>query len=620
MCKPSLVILLPVIFMKTGWAQLHISANDRIYVASANDLYLLENLSNNGTLDHLTINGPSAQTIMGTGTIGSLVINKTTGNAADRTVTISSGMQSLTAVLTPTTGTLVAGGYLTLKSSASGTARVASHTTSGAVTGTVTVERWIDVQGRAKKWRMLGFPYSTAVTLSTIQGIAIDVNASSPSMMYYNEGADDGSYGAGGNRNAGYVPFTATSQQITAGMGVMAWLYGDVSAGRANGTGSMSGSLTINTSGTLNEDGNAVSLPIAFSSSNTNKGWNLVANPFASPIDWTNNTAITKTGLDGVIYRYDPLNTARWTTHNGTNGTNGADNIIESGGAFFVKASATGASLTIGQNAKVGTSTAYTHFSRVPQLPVQGQRVPSGPRSAGIRASVTGSADPAPDEVYIDLSRADATPGFDGAYDAETMGRSGGTGLAVKGERDVYQAMQYDRPIAEAGVEKRYYTLRVMGPATGQNTLVVRTEGAWNPLNSVSLIDTKAGRTLLLQGGSLSYAYQATTQKEDGRFLLAVNHVKLDRESGLPASEFRLLGNPVKGEVLDLILTHPTAQPQHWSVIDMTGRTVATGRFNDNALDIQHRLPVPGLRSTGSYVLTVHMDNGEDKAVRFLKQ
>jgi hypothetical protein len=240
-------------------------------------------------------------------------------------------------------------------------------------------------------------------------------------------------------------------------------------------------------------------------------------------------------------------------------------------------------------------------------------------RPAGIRASVAGSADPAPDEVYVDLSRADATPGFDGAYDAETMGRSGGAGLAVKGEGETYHAMQYDRPISEAGTEKRYYPLRVMGPAMAQNTLVVRTEGAWNPLNSVALIDQKEGRTLQLQGGSLTYVYPATALKEEGRFLLAINHVKVDKESGLPASEMRLLGNPVTADVLDLILTHPTAQPRNWSVVDMVGRTLATGRFGSNASDVQYRLPLPGLRTAGSYILQVELDNGERKQLRFVK-
>lgn len=581
------------------------------------NLIVTGNLINNGSINAttglLSMAGGAARTISGTGTISNLQINSVTG------VTITSGagnLQSVTGTLTPTAGTLTTNANLTLKSSAAGTARVVSHTTAGSVSGTVTVERYINVNSRVKRWRLLGFPYSTPVTLSSIQGIAIDVDPSTPSMMYFNESGDDGAYGTVGPRNAGYVSYTSLSGQIAAGRGVAAWLYGDAAAGRASSTGTMSGGLTIVTSGSLREDGDAVNLPVSFSSSSTNKGWNLVANPFASSIDW-NSVAITKTSLDASIYRFDPQNNL-WTTNNGTSGTNSADNIIESGAAFFVKANAIGAALSIGQDAKTGTATTFTHFSRVPKLPVQGQRVPSAIKSAGVRVSVIGQTDPAPDEVYLDLSRPDATPDFDAAWDASSMGRSGGTGLALKGTQDNWHAMQYDRPISEAGVEQRYYTLRVTGPATGQHTLVLRTEGAWDPLNSVALIDRKAGRTILVKDGSLTYAYQAGEQKEEGRFLLAINHVKLSADGQSPAFEVKLLGNPVTTSVIDLLVSHPTAMAKRWRVVDAAGRETGQGSFSTSG-GLQHRLTVPGMRTPGAYIVQVEMDNGETQQVRILR-
>jgi hypothetical protein len=296
------------------------------------------------------------------------------------------------------------------------------------------------------------------------------------------------------------------------------------------------------------------------------------------------------------------------------------DGIIESGGSFFVKASAANPVLKIPQSAKTTAATAVVHFGRVPQLEARGERVPSPVRLAGIRVTAKGQGNPYPDEIYVDLSKADATEGFDGEYDAYSMGRTSGAGLAVKDARGGSYAMQFDRPIIEPGVEKRYYPLLVTSPSVGETTLELWTTGAWNPLNSVSLIDTRTGRTVLLRGGRTSYVFRMDSLRAEGRFLLAINHVKVDRETGLPAAEMKLLGNPVRGEVLDLMLTHPTAQPRQWSVVDMTGRTVATGRFSENASDVQHRLPVPGLRATGYYVLQVELENGERTQLRFLKQ
>jgi len=597
-------------------AQLHVASGETLKVTSANELVLQENLSNSGTIDHLTLSGGNAQSISGTGTIGNLIINKT----AATTATITSGMQSITGVLTPTSGTLAADGFLTLKSTSNAaTARVGEHTTSGAITGNVTVERFIDVQGRPKQWRTLGFPFSTAVTLNTVQGIAIDVNASSPSIMFYNEGSDDGSYTAGGARNAGYESITNLGHTIPVGKGVMAWIYGDASAGRASSSGAMSGSLTITSAGPLNESGNAVSLPVTFSGL-TYAGWNLVSNPFASAIDWSHNS-ITKTNINDAIYRWNPASASwtAWTTGGGTGTTAGVNSIIEPGGAFFVKATTGSPVLTIPQTAKSTSSSPLVHFGRVPQIDVRGERMQTPLRLAGVRLSVTGQGNPYPDEIYVDVSKADATAGFDRFYDAVAMGRTSGAGLAVKDAKGDAYAMQFDRPIAESGVEKRYYPLRVTSPAIGETTLELWTTGAWNPLNSVSLIDTRTGRTLLLRGGRMSYPFRMDSLKAEGRFLLAINHVKVDRETGMPASEMKLLGNPVSGEVLDLLLTHPTAQPRQWSVVDMAGRTVATGRFGANTPDVQHRLAVPGLRTTGSYVLQVEMDNGERRQLRFLK-
>ena len=605
-------------------AQLHVASGETLKVSAANELYLLENLSNSGTIEHLTMNGTAAQTISGTGTIGSLILNKTNGSTADKTVTITTGvghMHSLTGVLTLTSGTLATNGNLTLKSTSNtATARVAEHSSAGSVSGNVTVERFIDVNARPKQWRTLGLPFSGSMTLSAVTGFAIDYTAGRRSVMYYNEGADDGVYGSGSSgRNAGYISLETNTQAIPAGSGLMAWLYAPQgSADPANGTGSMSGSLTISSTGALNESGSDVTIPVTFSG-RSYAGWNLVSNPFASAIDWSHN-GIIKTRINDAIYRWNPAS-ASWTswTGGGTGSPEGANSIIEPGGAFFVRATAASPVLTIPQAAKSTGTSPIVHFGRVPQLDVRGQRAQIPLRLAGVRVSVKGQGNPYPDEVYVDLSRTDATPGFDGALDALSMARTSGAGLSVKDDKGAAYAIQFDRPIVEPGAEKRYYPLRVTSPAVGETTLELWTSDAWNPLNSVSLIDTKAGRTVLLRGGRTSYPFRMDSLASEGRFLLAINHVKVDRSTGLPASDMRLLGNPIPGEVLEMILTHPTAQPRQWSVMDMTGRTVATGRFGPNAMDVQHRLPIGGLRSTGTYVLLVEMDNGERKQLRFVK-
>jgi hypothetical protein len=159
----------------------------------------------------------------------------------------------------------------------------------------------------------------------------------------------------------------------------------------------------------------------------------------------------------------------------------------------------------------------------------------------------------------------------------------------------------------------------VLAVATPIDRLELRTEGDWNPLNSVSLIDRKEGSTILMQGGRLTYPFTMDELKSADRFQLAINHVKVDGTDALPGFDVRLLGNPVRDERIDLLLVHPSAQPKTWSVMDNTGRTVGRGGFSGGKWDMQHRVTVPGMRQPGMYVLKVEMDNGEERSVQVVR-
>ena len=601
-------------------AQVNVAIGETIKVSSANELSLAEDLNNNGTIDHLTLTGTAAQSLSGTGTIGSLVMNKESGTA-----TIASGMQTLTGVLRLTSGLLDVGGsnttagHLTMKSDINGTARVESHTGvgTGNVTGFVKVERWIDVENRPNQWRTLGFPYSSDMPLSRISGMSIDYTEGRRSMMHYNEGSDNGSYtGTSTARNAGYSTF-ASDGSLAAGKGVMAWLYGN--SGGAASAGSMTGTLTVSSFGELNESGYPVSVPVTFSG-NTFAGWNLVSNPFASAIDWS-SADIVKISLSGAIYRWKPASESWTTWSEGVGSEVGVSSVIESGGSFFVKATGASPSLTIPQTAKSeATGTSSLHFAAVPQRELRSRVAPSTVRLAGVRVSVKGQGNPLPDAVYLDVSRGDATSGFDAKIDATSMGRTSGAGIALMDAKDNTYAIQFDAPIKEPGVERRYHPLRVTSPKVGQTTLELWTDGAWDTQNSVSLIDKKEGKTYLLQGGVLTHSFNMTSLKEEGRFILAINHVPVDKSVGAAGKQLMLLGNPVTSEKIDLLLAHPTAKPRRWELISMQGAKVAEGRFDLTEGNVQYGLQAPGMRASGVYVLRVELDNGEVQTVRVMRK
>lgn len=85
-----------------------------------------------------------------------------------------------------------------------------------------------------------------------------------------------------------------------------------------------------------------------------NDGWNLIANPYPSAINWTDLLGVTRENLDNAIYAYDPINGQYSSFINGIS-IGLLDNTIASGQAFWVKANANSPTLTLDEGAKVNT-------------------------------------------------------------------------------------------------------------------------------------------------------------------------------------------------------------------------------------------------------------------------
>lgn len=548
--------------------------------------------------------------------LGSLTVNV----LATDTVKLA-GNTHIASEVSPISGTLFADGKLRLLSSATGTARVASHSDTGKIAGNVIVERFIPA-GRKNQWRFLGFPYSDSLTISNITGTAFDfaiANTQAPSTVkYFDPLADNGLLGSGNSLgNAGYVAFPNAAAKIATGQGVAAWLYG--TAGTAS-QGTLASALTIASTGLLNETGVAYAKTLA---AGTNR-WNLVSNPFASTIDW-NSAGITKTNLDSTVYRWNP-DAVLWSTYNSTTGvaTGNGSQYIESGAAFFVKSGTTrvNAALAFAQSAKSANAGTADHLVRNgKRLDIASQRVGSSSAASqlsGLRVKTIGTGNTVPADIYLDLSKSDATAAYDNKYDAIAMGRSGGANVQFVGEQDAF-AVQFDSPIKTPGAEKRYYPLTISVPQQGAASIDVAVEGSWNSLNTVSLIDTKDNKTIPMVGGKLNYAFKMQDLKEEGRFLLAINHVAANGTDNSKEATVRILNNPVRSETIQALISHPNAKAKNWSVLSASGSAMSAGQINPTDASVQHELKAGKLNSNGVYYLKVNFENGDSKTVRFVK-
>jgi len=212
-------------------------------------------------------------------------------------------------------GTLNANGNLTLVSDATQTALI-DGTGSGSVNGSITMQRYLP-SGFGYKY------YSSPFTSATVNELAddLDLTASFPTFYRYDES----------RTSAGWVDYTDPAGALTP------------MHGYAANFGSSSAAKTTDISGTVN---NGTLAPVTLYNHNNTytKGFNLMGNPYPSPIDWDAAGGWTRTNIDDAIYFFNAGTTDQYVgTYssyiNGVSSDGVANNIIASMQGFFIHVS-----------------------------------------------------------------------------------------------------------------------------------------------------------------------------------------------------------------------------------------------------------------------------------------
>jgi len=374
-------------------------------IGSGNTLTVTRNLTNNGTVDgsgaSLVLSGSSSQTVSGN---AMSFANLTAGvSGSTSTKTLSTGMTVSGSVGLVDATTLSSGGNLKLTSSSSGTAKLLALPTGASVTGNVTVERFI-YGSSGRRYRFLAAPFASGPTISNswqqqihitgtystnagsvcggnngngvVNDLGFDATVTNkPSMFTFNEATaikDTTIPNVTGATVYNFawtsVPNT-TSTPLTAGIGYHVFVRGNRSQGcvllNRNNLDSQNLSVATPIDVTLSATGilksGPTNLTVTFNSSN-GEGWNLVGNPYASPINW-DATGWTKTNIDNSVWIYRPAlnHYANWNSALGT-GTNFGTSIIESGNAFFVKANGANPVLSLNESCKSVNSASGNMF------------------------------------------------------------------------------------------------------------------------------------------------------------------------------------------------------------------------------------------------------------------
>ncbi len=321
----------------------------------------------NITTGMLELNGSSAQIIQGsvfsTSTIGGLKINNSAG------VTIGSQL-NITDSVVPTLGTLNTGGFLTLKSSSSKTARIGRGTGSY-LTGNVTVERYITAK-TARRYSFIGSPVMQTIRNTWQQQIYVtgsgtggvvcgSTSGNGGSTDKYNTNGFDATasnaktiltYTATTTNGTHYAGMANTSANLVPGIGYSVNIRGD----RNSSTSGVSCYNQLNSISpaapeavTLSATGTVITgnLSIALNDMSVHT-FTLLANPYPSQISFSAFQASNGI-VNNKMWMFSPFGSGNFSTYangNIANGAFGYDNAngdyIASGQAFFVEANTNG--------------------------------------------------------------------------------------------------------------------------------------------------------------------------------------------------------------------------------------------------------------------------------------
>ena len=361
-----------------GFHDLTISGN----VTSNSNFLITGDFFNSGTFtsstvgNTVTFSGNSNQSIFGGGSNNFKNILFSNTNSSSELI-ISNTTLNIDESIESSSGTINQnGGNIILKSSASSSAgliKVNSSSEYDYNSGSFTCERFFNASSAG--WRMIASPLNPSTLADWDDefyfcGIADDPSTGQPaginnyslgscsgfySVLTYNESA------ASPSLNDGFVGVTNLTESVANGVGTLIY--------------SNTGANTISVTGTPNFS--TINKPIT----KFNDGWNLVANPYPSTLDWTNGSTgfydVNSAIIDNARYIYQG---------DLGNYTSGATDIPHSQG-FWVKASSSG-NLVFNINQTINSyQTAFTKSSNGVNNPLN-LFISSGVNSYGDFASV----------------------------------------------------------------------------------------------------------------------------------------------------------------------------------------------------------------------------------------
>ena len=501
-----------------------------------------------------TYNGTAAQATGAglPGQVRSLTVNNTAPLAADRTLTLSQATAVQQLVRLQSGNLNTAGLAFTLLSSATGTALV--DNTGGVVSGSGTMQRAVTNAVTGAAYRHFSSPVAGATFASlATPGFAPTFNAGYnssanpfavspfPTVFGYDEARLATSPASIAAFDKGWFsPIDATdAMQTTRGYSVNA----------------PATAVPVAFTGTFNNAAQP-SGPLA-RGTDPDAGWQLLGNPYPSPLDWSTVAAAQRPGMDATMYVYQSTGQYAGTYRSYVNGV-GASPLIVAGSGYFARVTAPGTPGAV----NLTNANRVTSFG--PQ-PVFGRG--SADARPHLRLQLTGGG--RADDTYCYFETG-ATATVDARYDAvklpnptgfELASLSGSAALAINGLAPL-AAAEVVVPLLVRGLQAAALAFEVADLANFGNATV------W-------LRDAQTGRQQLLTAGSrYSFLLTAGTASA-GRFSLVFRSAAVTAaRSELTAATVSLYPNPARGRFTVLLPPLAGQREVRATLVNALGQTL----------------------------------------------
>ena len=521
------------------------------------------------------------------------------------TVTLA-GATAVSGVLTVnTTAILNSAGFLTLKSDANRTARVAEVL--GTISGDVTVELYIPAK---RAWRALTAPVSTTASIfanwqengngNTINGFDIWMPAGVNGLTAGGSGNSLLEYNSTGNTWTGITATNGTGSMINSGknkpfMAFVTGPYGtgNISAGFAATTLRAKGALLI---------GNQTYPSRAAE-------YTFIGNPYASPLNlksmlddnandaFDNNIWIWQAigaGNVGVYNTYDPAASGAYTNATNPNGID-ATTQIQSGQAFFVK-STNAATFTIKEIHK-GSSISAASIVFRDAAPAQLLRV-------GLYKQINNEWLGRDGAMTVILPDADAN---------QTPNKmANGTENVAFTKNGLQFASEHHLPLVASDV----LNVKVWNTTAGANyKLKINTEQFTTTNLNATLEDlfTNSRTPLILNGTAVEYPFAVTTEAAStgNRFRIVFENSTLGINNP-KASGISILPNPITGDTFQVNLGTLSTGTYSYSISNALGQEVEKGNINNVTKNTSYTVKFKNSTANGMYIIKV---TGSDNSV-----